>query len=417
MKTNFEYRSNHIDILKGVSIILIVAFHICGAVFHSEPKWFRVLSYQGIFGFFIASGFGLALSLKNTYKEPKTITFWLNWFKRRLLRIIPLYWIALLLTFASCCLRYFTGFNFLSANPDTHNPIFDFIVHALFLHTYFDKYYYSINAAWWFLGVIVSLYLLVPFLNYLLNNKMRILISIFLIAVVLFVQNEIGGRPKTFNSFIFFLIGMNLAYFDMSPSFDKVIKSNAILFSSISISLVSAIWCLNNLSINVQYMGLVLSFCFLGFIYTSSIYLSNIKKNHLARYLSMMLIWIGVNSYAIFLAHRGLITPIILAFNNLLFGMLVYFIAVLVLSYYFTQIDDKIALFLKLKQISKWLAFVLTWPLIIWPTIVNRQNRLGNISLGKIHYIVCLFEIKLMIAGINLDPVKWWLLQHIAVSW
>ena len=63
----------HVNALKGLSILLIVAFHICGQIFQGEPRLFRTLSYFGVNIFFLLSGVGLTYSfLSKTLENPKT---------------------------------------------------------------------------------------------------------------------------------------------------------------------------------------------------------------------------------------------------------------------------------------------------------------------------------------------------------
>jgi peptidoglycan/LPS O-acetylase OafA/YrhL len=95
-----------IDSIKGFAILGIVAFHFHGVYFNwilasdymksmyssfSFDLFFRFifsLGYLGVGLFLTASGFGLTYSL---LKKGKIVS-WKDWFKKRALAILPVYW-------------------------------------------------------------------------------------------------------------------------------------------------------------------------------------------------------------------------------------------------------------------------------------------------------------------------------------
>ena len=48
---------NYLNIAKGIAITLIVLFHIIGQVLGGDPKWLRMISYQGVHVFFFSKWF------------------------------------------------------------------------------------------------------------------------------------------------------------------------------------------------------------------------------------------------------------------------------------------------------------------------------------------------------------------------
>ncbi|HEY1791806.1 MAG TPA: acyltransferase [Opitutaceae bacterium] len=125
-----------LDELKGVAIILVVAYHASGVlslrdILHPEV---------GVDMFVILSGIGLGFSGR---EEPAG-----RFLLRRFMRIYPTYWVVLAaLLLADGRLR---GMHYAPA---------DILLHATGLHAWFgDAYAMSISDAFWFITLIVSLY-------------------------------------------------------------------------------------------------------------------------------------------------------------------------------------------------------------------------------------------------------------------
>jgi len=127
-----------LDELKGLAILLVVLYHAGGVL-----VWQNFLHGDlGVDIFIILSGIGLALGSR----EESTASF----MRRRLIRIMPAYWIALTLYWL-CNTHYlqhqYTGVNL--------------ALHYLGLHGWFgDSYAMSINDSFWFITLIITLYLL-----------------------------------------------------------------------------------------------------------------------------------------------------------------------------------------------------------------------------------------------------------------
>ncbi len=111
---------------------------------------------QGVGVFILFSGFGLTYSLvKKGGREPA----WGRWYKHRLLRLFPIYWLAHL---------------FFLLSPVQYKP--DPIDYR-FLLSFFgdrvypvDKIFFYLVPAWWFIGLLLQLYLVYPLLYRLMQR-------------------------------------------------------------------------------------------------------------------------------------------------------------------------------------------------------------------------------------------------------
>lgn len=182
-------RLSWLDGMKGISILWIAFFHFFNTYANNRypsplgPDYFSsfvaqcapasVLGTlgcvaQGVFVaissvgfhavavFLILSGFGLTYSLART-GEPEG--GWTGWYRGRLLRLFPMYWLAHLIYLISPFV----------ARPE---PIdYRFVLSLLGDRIYpVASIFYYINPAWWYFGLLVQLYLVFPVLFRLLQK-------------------------------------------------------------------------------------------------------------------------------------------------------------------------------------------------------------------------------------------------------
>lgn len=185
--TGHKPRLDWLDVIKGVSILWIVFFHIFGTYVHDQvpspigPAYLqRYMSYCGatdlpstavcavqaiavaiarlgfhaVGVFLLLSGFGLTFTLAGPPSSG-----WAPWYWRRCLRLFPMYWVAHLIYLISP----------LAARPE---PIdYRFLLSALGDRVYpiYSIFYYA-NPAWWYFGLLLQLYLIFPVLFRLLQR-------------------------------------------------------------------------------------------------------------------------------------------------------------------------------------------------------------------------------------------------------
>ncbi len=150
------------DSLKGLAILGIVFYHYyrrLSGVEHPFQWWFGPLpthpqewGYLGVSLFFVLSGWGLAVSASC---KPEPVPF-VSFLKERARRVVPLYYLSLLV--------FFFGF-LLFTRQDLHRLLGHFALKAVFLHNFSPETIFSYNSAWWFLGALPFLYLLFPCLH------------------------------------------------------------------------------------------------------------------------------------------------------------------------------------------------------------------------------------------------------------
>lgn len=129
---------------------------------------FSQLGSQAVAVFLLLSGFGLTYALGTSAKPAAG---WRAWYRQRLLRLFPMYWVAHLVWLVSPFVA--------RADPVDWR----FFASLAGDRVWPPELFYYANPAWWFFGLIVQLYLVFPLLAAMLN---RIGPALFLAATAVF---------------------------------------------------------------------------------------------------------------------------------------------------------------------------------------------------------------------------------------
>ena len=148
-----------VDALRGCAALLVLLFHLTAVLkwhwfpLHGLPKIFYA-GWIGVDLFFIISGFVISLSILRGMERSGSPGFVRDYARHRLARIVPLYYMILLLCITVIDTR---GFWLLSSKIRLEN----IVTHLLFIHNWFQPYAGSINGAAWSLGVEMQFYVLI----------------------------------------------------------------------------------------------------------------------------------------------------------------------------------------------------------------------------------------------------------------
>jgi peptidoglycan/LPS O-acetylase OafA/YrhL len=301
-----------------VAILGIICFHF----FQNYPERTELvkildrngarLGYAAVDLFFVIAGFNTSYSLasiKAKLSQGETIkTNWLLWLKKRLSRLYPTYWLAIVLTL----LLYYL-FSKIKV-PSVLDLVFIFIG----LPGY--QRFRTINPGFWFFSVILQAYLVIPLIFYICKSKPT---RILLVGLVIGVLNKLVCLVllgfKDYNLYSFFLqlnflgsyffplcLGLywGFTYFD-HKSFrrvDLVISSSVFVIAlMIYISLmVSQIKFVYMLGFDMVFTPLF----FIGFYYI----FEYLESNKISLKFGLNLVSLaGLYSYQIYLIHQPLL--------------------------------------------------------------------------------------------------------------
>jgi peptidoglycan/LPS O-acetylase OafA/YrhL len=212
------------DYIRTIAIIAVIVAHGYGvfggaSLLSSFQSFMGLLGAIGVILFFFISGFLISKI------EPESLKFVIIHFKDRILRIGPLFWIALFLTASLFSLNVYQGFwikNF---------DIYNVLINSAFLINFTP--YYDIPP-FWFVSALVLFNFTYLILRYFFKNPFYFAVS-SLGVYFLFLTLEMAGRIWATNAFIYFIAGalLGMLYNANLFTMDKI-KSVHPVISTIS---------------------------------------------------------------------------------------------------------------------------------------------------------------------------------------
>lgn len=269
-----------LDELRGLAIILILAYHIGGVT--GFPNTMH--GDLGVDVFLLLSGAALAFS---HHAEEGAWRF----LGRRFLRLLPAYWIALT--------AYWLGSVHLLGRVHTTT---DVVSHYLCIHPWWgDKYFLGINDSFWFLGLIVPLYLVYATLRRQLDRRLDLVLGIGLILSFILTLLTFFwlGQPS-----VFVHLGLRPPIFFVGIVFGQMLRTG-------EARLPLTPWL--GFGVLLSLYGLFVTGTLVGYTMAGfSIFVAYVAMRANAepagnRWLCRGLSWIGIYSYEIFLIHQPLI--------------------------------------------------------------------------------------------------------------
>ncbi len=166
-----------LESLRGIAVALVVAFHVDGyAMFmneqpaHISPAMaFVRAGHTGVDLFFLLSGFLLALPFLADVSGGRRVNL-REYFVRRALRILPLYWLAVVV-----------GTSLAASTPADllHGVPYFFFLNSIGLASHYIGTY---GAVWWSLGTEIQFYLLLPSLLLARTRAGRVVLGLVAVA-------------------------------------------------------------------------------------------------------------------------------------------------------------------------------------------------------------------------------------------
>ena len=217
-----------IQILRGFSVLMVVLFHF--QVQHFEN------GFLGVDVFFVISGYLMAL----LYDKGTVLDF----YKRRLDRLLPAYLFTILLTLV-CAYFYMIPVDFGQLTSQSAAGLFFLSnIYHWNQNSYFDKSAFNPLLNLWSLAVEVQFYLIVPFLYKLIRYRRWLFFCVFLISLVCCILVQTISPKTSFFLMPFriweFLIGAWFAWNVRSPAIK--IKANEIIQFVLMLSLAASLF-------------------------------------------------------------------------------------------------------------------------------------------------------------------------------
>jgi peptidoglycan/LPS O-acetylase OafA/YrhL len=215
-----------VDALRGWAILAVITYHVNLWLHPSVALLRNVFDHgnRGVQLFFIVSAFTLFLSLHSRRQNEKKHLR--NFFIRRLFRIVPLFYAAIIF--------YFIVYGF-SQRPLTASApgLFDAITTVLFVNGWYPTSINSVVSGGWSIAVEMSFYLLLPLLFLLITDLEKAILATFAAVVLGIVVNSLAlpffeplfpGNKVLVGWFLYFWFPSQLAVFCLGILFYFIFK-------------------------------------------------------------------------------------------------------------------------------------------------------------------------------------------------
>jgi peptidoglycan/LPS O-acetylase OafA/YrhL len=306
--SNPASRIAQLDGLRGIAILLVISFHyINNQLLHAESAIGKILCKATSFGwvgvdlFFVLSGFLIGnILIKNKGSKNYISTFYM----RRIVRIVPNYYLAVSVFLIICAIPFFADNRFLTG--DNVLPWWSYYV---MVH---NNYMAAMNSMGnnafsitWSIGIEEQFYIIFPFIVYFIKDKwLPALLSLVIVAACLFRMQFTEWipayvlLPSRMDSIAF---GFVVAYYYQKEYFKTTFLKHSKYFLGIFLLdvLVCAFlyWRYSDLgAIKHSLFALVfaIGLCF-ALVGKDSIYVRLLQNK--------LLVWIGTISYSLYLFH------------------------------------------------------------------------------------------------------------------
>lgn len=295
-------RNQNLQLLRGISVILVILFHL-----NQTHFWF---GYMGVDVFFFVSGYLLIPKILEAIQAPHAKTNIILFFRKRLRRILPPFYIMLAL-----CIPIV----FLLGYPSQHLDIFKLSQSSLLGVANYGAYLFTgdyfeprINPFLhlWSLSAEEQCYLLSPIALYFLYlvSRKKIPFTVLphtLTLLLLIIHLSLSSKPE-FYDLIGIHNGTSFSYYSTIPrliefflgglfAISKTRIQNFIALCSIILLVVSLFVEKNSTTI-----GMVIGLCIFAVNF-------KLRDKTFTSLISKVLSWVGDRSYSIYLYHLPII--------------------------------------------------------------------------------------------------------------
>lgn len=194
----------YLDALKGFCILNVTFVHSGLGELPAIGKYTGDIA-RCVQLLFMVSAILTFLSLQRAFPDPQNMTKEgiLRWYKKKLLRLLPQYYIALVLTMIT------RSWNTYWLGTEGHVTVWNILSHIFLVHGFFPHYIDSMLGVEWYLGVLLIYDFISPWLyKHLrtLEKSLLFLTAVFLIKPVVVIALRhimpVANDPAIYNNYI-----------------------------------------------------------------------------------------------------------------------------------------------------------------------------------------------------------------------
>lgn len=143
--------------MRGVAVLLVLWYHIWEISWLPAPfhwlQWIPETGFIGVPLFFFLSGFVITFPFVRAQVAGERLPTWGHFAWRRFIKIVPSYLLSIAIAYA---------IGYAATQHAGAAPWEELVTHLLFIHTWWDTTYGSINGVLWTLAIEVEFYLVFP---------------------------------------------------------------------------------------------------------------------------------------------------------------------------------------------------------------------------------------------------------------
>jgi peptidoglycan/LPS O-acetylase OafA/YrhL len=146
-----------LDGMRGVAVLLVLWYHIWEISWLPAPfmwlQWIPETGFIGVPLFFFLSGFVITFPFVRAQVAGERLPTWGHFAWRRFIKIVPSYVLSIVIAYA---------IGYAALERAGAAPWQEIVTHLLFIHTWWQSTYGSINGVLWTLAIEVEFYLVFP---------------------------------------------------------------------------------------------------------------------------------------------------------------------------------------------------------------------------------------------------------------
>lgn len=191
-------RSSVADLVRAFAILLVIIVHVqnfLSVPLRADPFAFEVLKFIAIACFTAVSGYVIHAANRGIRNIPEAVHF----YKKRTVRVYPLYLVALAL--------FFLCFQVAGLFPPLQLTAADWIVNILCLQVILSPAFAEPVFTLWFIGFIMAMYAIYPLFSGIAGTWRKITAAAGIILVSILFHSTLGIVDFRFFLYYFFFIG------------------------------------------------------------------------------------------------------------------------------------------------------------------------------------------------------------------
>lgn len=306
--SNSSERICELDGLRGIAILLVLSFHyINNQLIHAQNFLGHIFCKATSFGwvgvdlFFVLSGFLIGSVLLKTRRSKN---FFTTFYIRRVVRIIPNYYLAISLFLVICAIPFFSDNTFLTGNNVLPGWSYYAMAHNIFMGRLNNMGNTAMSVTW-SIGIEEQFYIIFPFIVYFIKEKWLPALLLMVIVAACFIRMQYNSWVPQYvllscrmDSIAFgILIACYNHRIDLKAFVNKyLIYFNLVLVLDLAVC-AFLYWRYNDLfAIKHSLFALFFSICLVFALTLKDSLYTKILRNK-------PLVWIGTLSYSLYLFH------------------------------------------------------------------------------------------------------------------